>query len=112
MNSFRTASALAVVSVSLLLGGLAVAQQEPPTQTRKIVNRIIPQYPDLARNMNVSGVVKLEAVVQPNGLVKNVAIKGGHPLLAQAAENAVRKWKWEPAAHESNELIEVHFDPH
>lgn len=60
--------------------------------------------------MNVSGMVKLEATVGSNGLVKNIEIKGGHPLLVQAAETAVRKWKWEPTAHATNEVVEFRFD--
>ena len=60
--------------------------------------------------MNVRGVVKIEAVVAPNGTVKTVAIRGGHPLLIQSAESAVRKWKWQPAQHESKEVIEIKFD--
>ena len=100
-----------MVGALLLCGGTSFAQQDQSAPARKIVNRIMPNYPELARTMNVSGVVRLEAMVAPNGLVKTVSIKGGHPLLAQAAESAVRKWKWEPASHESSESIEVRFDP-
>jgi len=107
-----TALALALVGVLLVCGASAFGQQEQPAPARKVLNRVTPNYPDLARTMNVSGVVRLEADVAPNGVVKTVSIKGGHPLLAQAAETAVRKWKWEPATHESSELIEVHFDSH
>ncbi len=61
--------------------------------------------------MALAGIVRLEAVVSPDGSVKAVGVKGGHPVLAQAAVNAVRKWKWEPAPHESHEMIEVKFSP-
>jgi len=53
----------------------------------------------------------VEALVLPNENVKVLAVKGGHPVLTQAAENAIRNWKWEPAAHETIEPIEVNFDP-
>src|SRR5262249_18047407 len=89
----------------------ASAQQEQGGGVRKIVNRVVPAYPPLARTMNLRGTVKLDAIVQPNGTVKTVELKGGHPVLAQAAEIAIRKWKWEPATHESHEPIEFHFDP-
>jgi hypothetical protein len=62
--------------------------------------------------MNLRGSVKAEAVVQPNGMVKSVEIRGGHPVLVEAAQRAIYKWRWAPAAHESRELIEVGFDPH
>ena len=61
--------------------------------------------------MNIRGVVKLEAHVAPNGTVKSVDVKGGHPVLTQSAVNAVERWKFEPAAHETNELVEIRFDP-
>jgi TonB family protein len=61
--------------------------------------------------MHISGNVKVEAVVAPNGKVKLVEIKGGHPVLAQAAADAVSRWKWEPADHESREPVEVKFVP-
>jgi len=49
-------------------------------------------------------------VVAANGSVKSVEVKGGHPLLAQSAQNAVREWKWEPAAHETREPLEIKFE--
>jgi len=68
---------------------------------RKVVNRVVPAYPDMARSMNLRGNVKVEVVVGPSGAVKSVEIKGGHPVLAKSAENAVFKWKWESAARET-----------
>lgn len=61
--------------------------------------------------MALQGVVKVDALVAPDGTVKSVEIKGGHPVLAQAAANTVRRWKWEPALRESHELVEVRFSP-
>jgi len=78
---------------------------------RKIVERATPAYPELARSMALQGIVKVDALVAPDGTVKGTEIKGGHPVLAQAAINAVRHWKWEPSAHESHEVVEVKFSP-
>ncbi len=61
--------------------------------------------------MGLSGTVRVEAVVAPDGSVKTVEVKGGHPVLAQAAVNAVLKWRWEPAPHESRQVAEVKFGP-
>jgi TonB family protein len=88
----------------------AFAQQEE-TPTRKVVNRIVPTYPEMARSMNLKGIVKLDAMVAPNGTVKTVQVRGGHPVLAQAADSAIRKWKWQPATHETLESVEFKFDP-
>ena len=79
--------------------------------TRKVVTRVTPQYPGMARSMSIRGSVKLEAVVAPNGTVKSVEVKGGHPLLAQAAQNAIHEWKFEPAPRETREAIEIKFTP-
>ena len=103
--------------VLLLSGMLAAAPQlhsqtqNPPEGTRKIVNRVMPQYPGMARAMNIQGSVRLEAVITPNGTVKHFEVLGGHPVLVQAAQNAIREWKWEPSSHETKESIEIKFKP-
>jgi TonB family protein len=84
--------------------------QETSEGSRQVVSRVSPQYPSLARGMKLQGSVKVEAVVAPDGSAKTVAIKGGHPLLAQAAHDAVQKWKWVAAPKETHELIEVKFN--
>ena len=89
-------------------GGRAQAQQAP--NGRKLVRRVDPQYPQLARNMNLGGTVKVVAVVAPDGSVKRVEPVGGSPILVQAAENAVTQWKFAPGA-ESRETVELHFTP-
>jgi TonB family protein len=60
--------------------------------------------------MALQGTVRMEAVVSSDGSVKTVAVKGGHPVLAQAAVNAVRQWKWQKAVRETLEPVEVKFD--
>ena len=82
-----------------------------PESTRKVVNRVVPAYPQLARTMNLRGVVKIDAVVGSNGALKSLSVKGGNPVLVQAAQNALQKWRWEPAGHETHEPIEFVFDP-
>jgi TonB family protein len=100
-----------VFFAGLILVPASFAQQEPSESARKILNRVTPQYPEMARTMNLRGNVKAEAVVEPNGVVKSVEVKGGHPVLVRAAQDAIYKWKWAPAAHETREPIEVRFDP-
>ena len=79
--------------------------------TRKVVSRRAPQYPDLARRMQISGTVKLEATVAPNGKVKSTKIIGGSPVLTQAALDALQSWKWESSSSESKEMVELTFRP-
>jgi len=85
--------------------------QESADGARKVLVKTPAIYPTLAQSMNIRGVVKLEARVAPNGTVKSIDVKGGHPILTQSAMTAVGHWKFEPAAHETKELIEVKFDP-
>jgi TonB family protein len=61
--------------------------------------------------MALEGIVKVEALVAGDGSVKAVDVKGGHPVLAQAAMNAVRRWRWEAATHESHGVVELKFSP-
>jgi TonB family protein len=109
-----TTFVVVVLSLTTVLTNshISFAQDEAvAASNRKIVNKVVPQYPAWARSMNLSGIVKVEATVSSNGVVKTVEVKGGHPVLIQSATDAVRKWKWEPASHESKEFVEVRFDP-
>jgi len=68
-----------------------------------------PDYPNLARKMNITGSVQLQLTVSPEGSVKDVRVLGGHPVLAQAAVQAVRSWKYRSAAIESVEVVRLTF---
>ena len=96
---------------SLLAFPVSSWAQDSVEAARKVLLKTPVIYPTLARTMNIHGVVKVEALVLPNGVVKSVEVKGGHPLLTQSAVTAVGHWKFEPAAHESKEFIEIKFDP-
>ena len=96
---------------SVVLNSQAVPVQEDSAGARKIRVKLNPQYPPLCRTLKISGSVKVDALVSPNGTVKSIAIKGGHPVLVEAAQNAVRQWKWEPASHETHESVELRFNP-
>jgi TonB family protein len=87
--------------------------QQPPSDeiTRRAKSKVQPNYPDLARRMSITGTVKVEVVVGTNGIVKEAKIVGGHPVLAGAALDAAKKWRFEPAANESSGVIEFKFDP-
>jgi TonB family protein len=101
---------LTLFGAVLFASSPATAQQDASDGARKVVDRVVPAYPSLARQFNVKGSVKLEAVVASDGSVKSISVKGGHPLLVDAAETAIRKWKYAPAKADTTETIEVHFD--
>jgi TonB family protein len=110
MTRFRAARFLILLS-ALVAVPAGFSQQEQVESSRKIVNRVAPEYPQIARSINLRGNVKAEALVEPNGVVKSVEVKGGNPVLVRAAETAIYKWKWAPASRETREPIEVRFDP-
>lgn len=107
------ASSFVALLLLVTAGGFAPAAnaQTEETGSRRVVNRVMPTYPAIARHLNLSGSVKLEAVVAANGSVKSVRVLGGNPVLAQSAESAVRTWKWEKGERETTEVVEVRFDP-
>jgi TonB family protein len=77
---------------------------------RRAKTKVQPSYPELAHRMNISGTVKIEVTVAPNGTVKEAHVIGGHPLLAQAALDAAKKWRFETAAAESTGIIDFKFE--
>lgn len=79
---------------------------------RKVKSKVAPTYPELAKKMQVSGAVRLEVTVAPNGTVKNVKVIGGHPLLVDAATDAVKRWRYEAGPDETTEgPIVFNFSP-
>jgi TonB family protein len=98
------------LAAAFLFAPIHSRAQEAVEGARKVVTKNAPIYPTLARSMNIHGNVKLDVTVAPNGTVKSIDIKGGHPILAQAAQKAVYGWKWEPAPRETTELLEIKFN--
>ena len=109
-GSARTEAPVAAPSQPAQLAATS-AEDTSVESERKVVNRVLPLYPGLARSMNLKGSVRLDMSVAPSGKVKTIMARGGHPVLVQAAESAVYKWKWPPAKQESREATEVRFDP-
>lgn len=77
--------------------------------SRPVRSNVPPEYPNLARQMNITGAVQLQVTVNAEGSVKDVRVLGGHPLLAQAAVDAVRLWKFRSAPGESVEVVRLTF---
>lgn len=112
--SFRAVNRVLAAGL-LLFGGwaatsapLAWGQEEI---SRKPKTKVAPVYPELARRMNIAGVVKVQITVAANGSVKNAKLVGGHPVLANAALDAIKKWRFETGSEESTGIVEFRFDP-
>ena len=68
-----------LLCTALFVPAFAGAQQNSSENTRRVTNLVVPASPELARAMNVRGIVRLEVLVAPNGTVKSVKVIGGHP---------------------------------
>ena len=89
-----------------VIGGMAPPPPRPrPTgpirvggnvQAARIINRIQPMYPPLARQTRISGTVRLHAIIGKDGTIQQLEVQSGHPLLQQAALDAVRQWRYQP----------------
>jgi TonB family protein len=104
------------VGLALLLGGSALlppkgTAQDASSDTakRKVRTKVAPEYPPLAKQMNVTGKVKIETTIAADGHVLGTKVIGGSPLLVNAALDAVKKWRFEPAPKDTTEVIEFEF---
>jgi TonB family protein len=96
---------------SVIISSAPVSAQEAKTDelTRKPKTKVSPVYPDLAKRMSITGTVRLAVVVAPNGQVKTTKPIGGHPILVNAAMDAMKQWRFEPASSESSGVVEFKF---
>lgn len=97
--------AIATVGLMLSLMGVTVLAQ----QDRKVLSNPTPEYPALARKLGLTGIVKVTVVIGTDGLIKDVQVHGGNPVLVQEVENTLKKWKYAPASFESKIQMEFKF---
>jgi len=97
-------------SLATLINNGPIVMPEPPKppekpktpirfaslEPSKLIVKVSPVYPDLARKAHVSGAVHLEAVVDEEGNIATIKVLRGHPLLVNAAVDAVKQWKYPP----------------
>ena len=92
-----------------IIGGVIGSNLPPPpkatparirqggnVQQAKLVNMVRPVYPPLAKQARISGTVRLHAIIAKDGSVIQLEVVQGHPLLVQAALDAVRQWRYQP----------------
>jgi TonB family protein len=107
----RTAVALFALFQVLLIVTTNAPAQETTDPARRIVTKVVPQYPTVARSLHLQGNVRADVLVAADGKVKSVDVMGGHPVLVLSAEQALRQWKWEPASHDTHQIVELKFTP-
>ena len=91
-----------------IIGGTGSNMPPPPKETPKrirvggqvqqarLIQKITPLYPPLAKQARISGTVRLQAVIAKDGSIQELQVLAGHPLLVQAALEAVRQWRYQP----------------
>jgi TonB family protein len=108
----RTLAVCLFAATALVSGGslhLHAQSGDAPGSKRKVRVLGKPQYSDLAKRLNLAGVVKIEVTVGTDGKVKRTRILGGHPVLAAEAEKAAAQSEFEPGPKETTEVIEFKF---
>jgi TonB family protein len=84
--------------------------QDVSKSHRKVLVMHQPDYPYVLTNGHFEGEVRLEATVLPNGNVAKVDTKGGNPMLAKYAMEAVMKWKYAPGPAQTMEEVSFKFN--
>jgi TonB family protein len=106
MGKWRFACAVLAAALCCSLTGNVHAQE-----ARKAVFKRAPAYPDIAKKMSLTGTVKVEITVGPDGKVKHTNVIGGHPVLVGPAVEAVKSWEYEPAKTETTVIVQFDFRP-
>lgn len=102
-------------SLLLFAAGLAptktvmLAQEQAQGSERRIVRKVTPEYPEIARRFKIVGKVKVQIVIGADGRVKSMRVLGGHPVLVQSVEDAVKKWQYAPNGAASTQMVEIEF---
>ena len=90
-------------SSTVIFGGTRSAGAIPA----KLIQRVDPNYPIVARSMHLSGEVRLEATVGTDGRVRSVKTLEGHQILVAAAIDAVRRWRYQPASQNGTNVESI-----
>ncbi len=99
INHWRYLYRAAGVLLLVLTAGSLAAQERRisrPVALKSLVTKVEPTYPVVARQMKMEGTVEVDAYVGENGSVETAKTVNGNPVLGKAAEDAVKKWKFNP----------------
>jgi protein TonB len=65
-------------------------------QEAKLLVRVMPQYPPLARQARIQGIVRLSAIIDKDGKIVELKLLQGNPLLVDSALAAIGRWRYRP----------------
>ena len=89
-------SLVAVPSLPKLVPTVQRVRVSPGVIKGLLIYRVEPGYPPLAQQAHIQGVVVLTALIDKGGNVQSLQLVSGHPLLARAAIDAVKQWRYKP----------------
>jgi TonB family protein len=101
----RGLAILAVFAAVLVTAGLGA-----DAANRKVTSRVDPEYPEIAKRLHITGIVKIQVTIAPSGVIKSSKPIGGNPTLVQAAVDAVKKWKFQPSDTETTQVVSIDFE--
>lgn len=90
---------------------MLTAVNAPAQESRKVLSNPEPPYPEVARRLRLSGVVKVQVVISTDGKIKETKITGGHPIFVNSVEETLKNWKYAPASAETTTQLEFNFHP-
>ena len=102
-------SVLILVAAAILSAGTLHAAGADPVK-RELLKHPDPEYPAIAKQMKVAGVVMLQVTIDKGGNVTDAKVSSGSPLLSTAASSAVRHWKYTAAEEETTMFVRVVFN--
>jgi TonB family protein len=100
----------AAILCGLLLVLVCVIPGRAQDAERKILKKVDAQYPLVLKRRGIGGTVRLKVSIRADGSVKDIEVLGGTAALAEAADKAVRQWRFAPGG-ESTIIVAVVFDP-
>jgi len=98
---------LAFASLSFTKPAWSADSSEKPGRK---VHKVAPVYPDIAKKLHLRGTVRVEVTIAQTGAISRTRVLGGNPLLSQAAQEAIAKWKYDAGPQETT-VIEFVFAP-
>ncbi|MGA9977098.1 MAG: energy transducer TonB [Candidatus Sulfotelmatobacter sp.] len=107
-KSLASSTLVLVLCLTAAFAPASLAQK--PTKTgRKVISDVKPVYPPTLKSMHIEGLVRLTAIVLPNGSVVAVEVKGGNPILVENAVKAVKAWRYAPGPNQTEEEVVLNF---
>jgi TonB family protein len=107
----KTKLTMTAARTFLALFLMLTAVNLPAQESRKVISNPEPPYPEVARRLRLSGAVKVQVVIAPDGKIKETKITGGHPIFVNSVQETLKSWKYAPASAETTTQLEFSFHP-